>query len=251
MKIRMLGTGYGESKIKKKALRDFRRRGGVIIDERFLFDAPHDIFDVADDLGFADMFDDVKNIFITHSHEGHFSPEVIARLANTKTRRVFATDSVLSLIPDNEKIEKVEILPYITIEIGNYKILPLPANHETENPSEVALNFLISSDKTLFYALDGGFINNGAAKFLSASHIDAAILDCALELKEHSFASLSHNNLDMVKAIRKILSDKDGEPRVVLSHIPSDKKRSVHEELSTIAEDIGMTVAYDGYFWSI
>ena len=33
MKIRILGTGYGECKIKKKSSRDFRRKGGVFIDD--------------------------------------------------------------------------------------------------------------------------------------------------------------------------------------------------------------------------
>ncbi len=251
MKIRMLGTGYGDPKVRKKTLKDFRRRGGVIVDERLLFDAPADIFDVADDLGFSDMFDHVTNIFITHSHAGHFSPEAIERLTRSKKRRVFATDTVLALLPDTENIEKVEILPYISIEIGSYKILPLPANHITENQDEIALNFVITSDKTLFYALDGGFINIGAEKFLREMKIDAIILDCALELKEPSSASLQHNNFDMAVIIRKILSGKDGDPKLVLSHIPSDRKRSVHEELCAAAEPLSVTVAYDGYFWSI
>ncbi len=247
----MLGTGYGESKVKRKAFKDFRHRGGVIIDERMLFDAPHDIFDTADELGFSDMFDRVSNIFISHSHDGHFSAEAIERLAAGKRRRVFATDTVLALLPELENLEKVEIFPYISIEIGSYTVLPLPANHVTENPDEIALNFLIKSDKTLFYALDGGFVNIGAERFLRDIKIDAVILDCALELKEASPASLQHNNLEAAVIIRKILTKKDGEPRIVLSHIPSDRKRSVHDELSEAAEAVGMTVAYDGYFWSL
>ncbi len=251
MKIRMLGTGYGECKIKKKALKDFRRRGGVIIDERFLFDAPKDIFDVADDLGFSDMFDKVSNIFISHSHDGHFSTEAIEKLAKTKKRRIFATDTVLASLPESENVEKVEIFPYISIEIGNYTVLPIPANHETQNPDEIALNFLIKSDKALLYALDGGFVNIGAFKFLCETNIDAVILDCALELKDVSSASLFHNNLTVSDMVRKILSKKDSAPKVVLSHIPTDRKRSIHDELSEKAEAIGMTVAYDGYYFSI
>ncbi len=251
MKIRMLGTGYGEQKIKKKSLRDYRHMGGVIIDERLMLDAPEDIFEVADELGFMDMFDHVSNIFISHSHKGHFSADAVLKLGKTKKRRVFGTGNVLSLIPDSNDIEKVEIFPYINIEIGNYKILPLPANHETEISDEIALNFLITADKTLFYALDGGFINIGAEKFLRNVKIDAAILDCALELKDSSSASLQHNNLEVAAIIRKILSNKEGCPRIILSHIPSDKKRSVHEELSAAAAELEMTVAYDGYYWSI
>ena len=53
MKIRMLGTGYGECKIKKKSVMDYRRSGGVLIDDKILIDAPADIFAVAEDLGFS------------------------------------------------------------------------------------------------------------------------------------------------------------------------------------------------------
>lgn len=251
MKIRMLGTGYGESKIKKRALKDFRGKGGVIIDEKILIDAPADIFDVADELGFSDMFNGICDIIISHSHKGHFSIDSILTLSKHKRVRVFATDSVLSLIPESENIEKIEIFPYITVDLGNYRLLPLAANHETDNPDEICLNFLISSDKTLFYALDGGFINIGAEKFLSETKIDAVILDCALELQDASAALLYHNNLELANVIRKILSKNGSNAKVVLSHIPSDRKHSIHDELSESAEKFNMTVAYDGYFWSI
>ena len=39
--------------------------------------------------------------------------------------------------------------------------------------------------------------------------------------------------------------------RFILSHIPSPKKRSVHEELSERAREDGFTVAYDGYFLTV
>lgn len=254
MRIRLLGTGHAPFLKKKSSSKDSRRQGGVIIDEVILLDAPCDIFDVADELGFSDMFDNVRDVFISHSHSGHFSADALFRLAKYKKIRVFATDSVLSLIPENEKIEKVELIPYISIMLGDYRITPLPANHETETESEVCLNFLISRDKTLFYALDGGFINSGAFKLLKETKLDCAILDCALELSEATSASISHNNFDMIKIIRSmLLSSSVATPstRFVLSHIPFSKKRSVHTELSEAASEFGITVGYDGYFFLI
>ena len=254
MKIRLLGTGHAPFSKKKSVSKDLRRSGGVIIDEKILLDAPADIFEVADELGFSDMFDNVRDIFISHSHAGHFSTDALLRLAKHKRIRVFASDSVLSLIPENEKIEKVELLPYISIMLGDYRITPLPANHETEINDEVCLNFLISRDKTLFYGLDGGFLNSGAWKFLSETKIDALILDCTLELSPATKDALFHNNFDMIKIIRSVmLSASVITPgtRVVLSHIPFSKKRSVHAELSEAAGDFGITVGYDGYFFLI
>lgn len=254
MNIRMLGTGCGVSAVKKKISKDHRRSGGVIIDEKILIDAPGDIFSVAGDLGFSDMFDNVRDIFISHSHQGHFSNEALLKLCKSKQIRVFASDAVLSLIPDDEKIEKVELIPYLSIMLGDYKITPLPSNHETCEPNEICLNFIISRDKTLFYTLDSGFINPGAWKFISELKLDAVILDCALELSSASDKLLYHNNFDMVKIIRDImLSSKVASPitKFILSHIPSSKKRSIHAELSDAAKEIGATVAYDGYFFLV
>ena len=105
MKIRMLGTGYGECKIKKKTLKDYRHLGGVLIDEKILIDAPADIFEVAEELGFSDMFDKVSDVVISHSHRGHFSVDAIMSLAK-RGIRVYGTGKLLDLIPDAAGMRK-------------------------------------------------------------------------------------------------------------------------------------------------
>lgn len=254
MRIRMLGTGHGECKIKKKALKDFRRLGGVLVDEKILIDAPEDIFEMADDLGFSDMFDKVSDVVISHSHAGHFSPNAILKLAAGKIIKVYATGKVLDLIPDTPAIEKIKLSTSSPIEIGDYTLYSLPANHMTDIKGEMCLNFALSRDKTLLYALDGGGINFNAWKTLSQLKIDAVIADCALELCETSYASTYHNNITAIKSLKDILiSGNISEPNVkfVLTHIPSDRKRPIHDELSSAARGFGMYVAYDGYFWSV
>ncbi len=254
MRIRMLGTGHGECKIKKKALKDFRRKGGVLVDEKILIDAPEDIFEMADDLGFSDMFDKVSDVIISHSHTGHFSPEAILKLAGGKSIKVYATGKVLDLIPDTPAIEKVKLSTSAPIEIGEYTLYSLPANHMTDIKGEMCLNFVLARDKALLYALDGGGINFSAWKTLSQLKIDAVIADCALELCETSYASTYHNNLTAMKALRDILISGNistGNVKFVLSHIPSDRKRPIHDELSSSARGYNMYVAYDGYFFSV
>ena len=254
MRIRMLGTGHGECKIKKKALKDFRRLGGVLVDEKILIDAPDDIFEMADDLGFSDLFDNVSDVIVSHSHPGHFSPDTILKLSAGKSIKVYATGKVLDLIPDTPAIEKIKLSTSSPIEIGDYTLYSLPANHITDIKGEMCLNFVISRDKTVLYALDGGGINFSAWKTLSQLKIDAVIADCALELGETSYASTYHNNIAALKALKDILiSGNISEPNVkfILSHIPSDRKRPIHDELSSAARGFGMYVAYDGYFFSV
>ncbi len=254
MKIRMLGTGYGECKIKKKTTKDFRHRGGVLVDERILIDAPRDIFDVAEELAFSDMFDGVTDVIISHSHEGHFSPEALERLSSRRRIRVYASDAVLSMIQSSENIEKISIRPYLQTEIDDYVLIPLPANHETDMPGEKCMNFILSRDKTVFYAPDGGAVNFGAWKVLSLLKLDAVIAECALELKPVSPATVYHMSLDSVRFMRELFisaGTATESTRFLLTHIPTDKKRSVHEELSSAAAEYGMSVAYDGYFFTV
>lgn len=254
MKVRILGTGYGDCKIKKKSSRDFRRKGGVIVDDKILIDAAEDIFDIAKDFACKEILDGIEAVFISHSHPGHFSPAVIEKLCAKRDIRIFASDVVLDMLPEIEHLEKCPILPFLPIELGSYKIIPLPANHSTQNPAEYCLNFTISRDKTLFYALDGGFLNYEAYKVLLGLKIDAVIADCALEMKEPSHSSMDHGSLESARLMRDILVGAGiamPSLRFVLSHIPTDKKRMIHDELTEAAAEYGISVAYDGYFLNI
>ena len=216
MKIRMLGTGYGECKVKKKTLKDYRHLGGVLVDEKILIDAPADIFEVADELGFSDMFDKVSDVVISHSHRGHFSIDTITTLAK-RGIRVYGTGKLLDLIPDVAGIEKIKLSTSTPVQIDDYTLYSLPANHATDLRGEMCLNFVLSRDKAFLYALDGGGINFSAWKVLSQLKLDAVIADCALELAETSYASTYHNNVHAVKALRDILvSGAVAEPTVKL-----------------------------------
>ena len=254
MKIRILGSGYGECKIKKQASKDFRRRGGVLIDEKILIDAPADLHENVASLGFSDAFDEVFDLIISHSHSGHFSVETILKLAKGRRLRVYASDYTLSLLPDVYEIEKIPTLPFSPIEIGEYKLIALPANHETDSPEELCYNFIISRDKSLLYTLDTGFLSYSAFRTLEGMKIDAIIGDCALEARGACRECISHGNLDSAKAIRDILISLgtcSENVKYILSHIPTDKKRAIHDELSELAIPLGFAVAYDGYFCTI
>ena len=247
----MLGTGYGECKIKRFSSKDYRRHGGVLIDEMILIDAPADIFELESDLGFSDLYNKVSVILISHSHPGHFDADAIMKLAKRQRIFVFADKETLALIPQTDRIEKVALSPFRPIEIDGYRIIPLPANHRTDNPKERCLNFVVSKDRTVFYALDGAFINNDAWKMIKSLHFDAVIMDTACELSEPTDKLISHSSFSMNLMVKGILiSSKiaNESTRFILSHIPSPRKRSVHEELSAVAKDAGMTVAYDGYY---
>lgn len=251
MKIRFLGTGYGECKIKKKTSKDYRKSGGVLIDDKILIDAPLDIFEVADELGLSDILSKVTDVLISHSHPAHFSSEAIAKLSERKKLNVYATRPVLSTIIPSENLSLFEVTEFTKFKLSEYEIITLPTNHKTETPEEKCLNFILSGEKTLFYALDGGFINTNAFSVLKTLRIDAVIFDTALEAEEATEKNLYHNDIHTNKRLKDIfLSSKiayEG-TKFILSHIPSPRRRAVHDELSPIAKEYGLTLSYDGYF---
>ncbi|MBQ8689440.1 MAG: hypothetical protein IJ515_03655 [Clostridia bacterium] len=251
MKIRMIGTGYGECKIKRTVSKDYRGRGGVLIDDTILLDAPADIKDTADGLGLTDTLTGITDVLISHSHEGHFSSAAIDFIAKRRKVRVYASREVLVQLSDNPNIVKYEINAFSQFAVGKYSVTALPSNHSTENLSEECFNFLFIGDSSLLYALDGGWINGRAFNVLRHARLDAIIFDTALEAAAPSEKSLYHNGiytLATVKAIFESCGMIHEKTRIILSHIPTDKRRSIHDELSPIAAKYGFTLSYDGYF---
>jgi len=250
----MLGTGYGECKLKSMATKDYRGRGGVLIDGFLLVDAPKDIHETAKWLGYDSMFEGVTDILISHSHPGHFSAEAISKIAKKRRVRLFASREVLRLVEENPNIEKYEICSFVQFALGKYKVLPLPSNHKTNILTEECFNFLIYSDKSLLYALDGGWINQRAFNLLDNVELDAIICDAALESLPPSEKNLYHNDVHTLGRIKEIFTGRgivNDRTKIILSHIPTDKKRQIHDELTAIAKEYGMVVAYDGYFFAI
>ena len=251
MKIRMLGTGYGECKVKKKTSKDYRKRGGVIIDDTLLIDAPSDIFEVAEELGYSDLFERVECIIISHSHSGHFSRETIERLTEKKKIRVYASRFVLSELSDLKNTELVPISIFTQFNTGKHSIAVVPSNHFTDNSDEDCFNFIVMGDRNLFYCLDGGWINPRAFAALKQLKLDALIMDCALEIAPPTEKNLVHNDIHSLNRIKSIMESAGiahEKTRYILSHIPSLRKRQIHDELAPIAADYGMTLAYEGYF---
>lgn len=254
MKIRFLGTGYGECKIKKKTSKDYRKSGGVIIDDKILIDAPIDLFEVADELGLSDLLSEVTDVIISHSHPGHFSAEAIARLSEKKKLTVYASRQVLSLITPSKNLTLYEISELTKFSLQNYEIITLPTNHKTDICDERCLNLLVCGEKSLFYALDGGFINNDAFSVLKNFKIDAFIMECALDNSPATEKNLYHNDIHTNARIKDIfLSSKicSDTTKFVLTHVPTSKKRAIYDELLPIAKEYGLSLAYDGYFLRI
>ncbi len=254
--LRFFGTGGLDSiRVKNKLSKEYRRFSTLLIDEKIIIDPSEDIFEFVENFMLQGMLDSVADVFITHSHLDHFSLTAIERLATEKKIRVYASSAMKNELLSIENIDYVEISPFAIQRIGKYTVLPLPANHRTDIPFETTLNYLIECDgKRLFYGLDGAFINAAAMEILREVTLDAVILDCALGNEPYSDKSVNHNNLDMVRIIYDVFmasGTANENTKFILSHIPTQKKRFIHDEMCEATADSPFKVAYDGYFLGI
>ena len=254
--LRFLGTGgLGSVRVRNKLSKEYRRFSSLLIDEKIIIDPSEDVFELIESFKLDDLLDGVTDVLITHSHPDHFSVSAIEKLAERKSIRVYASASVKQDVIGLKNVEYREIYSFALQKIGDFSVLPLPSNHFSDSKDEVALNFLLERDeKTVFYGLDGAFINPLAFEILKEVKLSAVILDCALGLEPYSSASVNHNNLCAVFAIRDILlasGSASETTKFVISHIPTSKKAAIHDALVTAIGDIPIKVAYDGYYIAI
>ena len=257
IKLRFIGTGgIGGVRIKNKLSKEYRRFSTFLIDERIIFDPSEDVFEFEESFMLSGFTKSAKDVFITNSSLDHLSITAIERLASACGGiRVYANATVGEELRGISGVEFIEIAPLSLVKVDKYSILPLRANHKTDTEGECALNYLIECDgKTIFYGLDGAMISADAWQILKECKLDVCVLECALANNGYSGDCFNHNNLDMVSKIYEIMvaaGVATEQTKFILSHIPTYKKRTVHEEMCEAVENTPFKIAYDGYFLGI
>ncbi len=253
--IRFLGTGsLGSVRPKNKLSKEYRRFSTLLIDERIIIDPSEDIFELEESFMLSGLYRGVDSVLITHSHLDHFSISAIEQLASHGEISVYATEAICEALSGIPRVNARIIYPFSRFFVGKFEIIALPSNHITENPAETALNFLLRAEKTVFYGLDGSFINPSAFEILKEIKLDLCILECALGLSQASPSLVYHNNLDTVLRTKQVLISAgcaDDSTKFVISHIPTAKRKNIHEELTLAIGDEPIRIAYDGYYIGI
>ena len=255
--LRFTGTGsLGSHRCKNKLSREYRRFSSLLIDEKIIIDPSEDLFEFEDSFMLTGITDSIQAVIVTHSHLGHLSINAIEKL-NTRHDglAVYGNEVVCRALSGIPCIKLKQLLPFEIFSLCGYEIIALPTNHITDTPKETALNFLFRKGKSFFYGLDGGFINPATFKVIRELKPEVYILDCALGDGRISEAAVYHNNLDGALKIRELLINSGiaaDETRFILSHLPSEKRREIHEELSLILEEYPtVKLAYDGYYLKV
>ena len=211
-------------------------------------------------LNSGEDFSAMRALIITHAHSDHFNKEDLimrgepyAHAVTAPKLFICASSECINAIPESAKdIIPAVIKPYDSVRFEKYTFTALPAIHSTAEP----LVYIISDgEKTLFYSLDTGLLQDEAYDFIKKRGFvfDAVISDCTYGLMDmencHGHMSLK-DNLTHRKRLSECGALKDGAPWVIthFSHngLVVNGRGVTHDELEKIASRHGMIVAFDG-----
>ncbi|MBQ8685666.1 MAG: MBL fold metallo-hydrolase [Clostridia bacterium] len=273
MKFRFLGTaaaeGFPAVFCRCQACEDARRlrgknvrtRAQALINDDLLIDFSSDTYSHA--LQNRLRLDEVKYIFITHSHMDH-----CAMIDLQMRGGAFAHDmqEPLVTVHGNEGVQKhyesvyegmhplirasyqfQSIKAYETVKAGDYEVIPLPARHmSTETPFIYVIEY---QGKRIFYCLDTGYPYEEVFAFLKASgyRFDMVALDCTI-VDNPCKETATHMNGELCVRVVEQLRENgniDDETKLFVTHF-SHNGNPLQERLETMFAPHGMAVAYDG-----
>lgn len=270
MKVHFLGTAAAEGfpglfcrcvhcrRAAERGGRNIRTRSSVIIDDTLKIDFPPDtllhVLRDRIDLG------RVRDLFVTHTHLDHLRAEDLEMRLPVYAHgldhplRIYGHDAVIRKCreavghPNPKYLEIRRIVPFQTVDTGEFRVTALPANHD---PDETCLLYFIEKDgRSLFYGHDTGLLPEATWAWLGGRKIDLAILDCT---NGNLPFTGSHLNIPAVLDIRDRMRGEGTlgpDSRVVVTHF-SHNIGLLHEDLTAIFDSEGIEVAYDGFILNI
>ena len=262
MKVTFLGTGAADWDI--RAYRDgefFRRNSSILINDDLLVDPNSHIFHFAEKNGTPDLFENVKNIIVTHSHGDHFTPETVARLCVGKDCTVWADPAcqrklIRALGEETAaRINFIETKRNRDYEIGGYKVTSLRSNHATEDPDEDTRLYLIEQEgRILYYGCDSAWIPTVSWNVIRERPINAMVLELTCgETATYDWRIFEHNTpemLDIMLTMFKKYNLFAPDVKYYVSHL-ARTLHTDHEGLVEYLKPRGVTPAYDGFSFEV
>ena len=198
-----LGTGAADWNIKDRA-GFFRRNSAAMINRNLLIDCGRHIFDFAACDGTPDLYDEISDILITHSHGDHFCRESVLRLAEKQKIRIGCSAAVRETIGEHDNITYVPLTFYEEADMGEYRVMPLRANHMMMDVKDCAAHYIIKTpdDKTLFYGLDGAWFLSPSWAMMKRHRFDAMVFDCTVGDMD-DWRLFEHNTIPMLRMMIK------------------------------------------------
>lgn len=274
MKFQYLGTAAAEGMpavfcncevcvtARERGGKNYRTRSQSIINDELLLDFPPDSMMHFHLHGIRG--DKVKYVVFTHSHADHYYATDLLRhggcyahnMAEEKLVLV-SSEALCERMQQDLKgakkdvfLEYVVAKPFEPLTLGEYELIPFPANHAGDKEGKLALFYAIKhGGKTVLYAHDSGYFFEEVFDYIKENKLcfDMISLDCTFAHLPSKVSS-SHMGLDTdLKVLERLreIGAVDEKTVLYVNHF-SHNGNPLHEELSESAAKIGFQVSYDG-----
>lgn len=234
--------------------RSLRKRSSAIVNGDLLIDIPPDLY--WSSISHGVRLTPLRSLLVTHSHEDHFCPQLLEyrgrgfSFTRLPMLTLFGDGAIMPLVEGAFAVGRARlrlrpISPYRKYVAKGYRIVPIPANHETDIKGEIPLNYIIQrGGRTILYASDTGPYPPKVLDFLLKWRFDAIIAECTMG---HKFTE-HHMNYESVLGFRQ-WADGAGVlnrgARFIATHFAHDGC-GTYTETKYILQPHGIEVAYDG-----
>jgi len=269
-----LGTGAGElwpsafceCEACRKAVRE-RGAGArigscLLVDGAFLFDLPPNAGLAAVQQGVS--LAGVRRLFVTHSHQDHFDPCVLAATgrAQSPALHLYCNSRLAELLPVYARFNRffdpaplnldVKVLApgdVVTCGEDGFTLTALAANHDRTGGEAPLIYAFERGGKALLYACDTGLPPEATWAGIEKRSYDAVILECTLH--ERDTCAGGHLSLGTFLEVKERLEAKrlvKPGGRVIAQHLASGHGAPgpPPKELSRKFEEHGVVMAFDG-----
>lgn len=260
MSILFLGTGAADwdEKLYPKNKNDLigglhRGFSSILINNSVLLDCGPTVPKALDMFG-VDL-NGITDILITHSHSDHFNVKSINEIQTKRSNKSKinlwvheGVSSYFTTLASDTGCEVNSIKCFEDFSINGLEVTSVEANHDRADTGEQCLHYILKAkNKTLFYALDGGWFTTKTWNVLKELKIDAIVWDATWG-DDNYFCLFSHNSLPMIRLMMEPFTKEkifNTETKVVLSHLGRNYHPS-HEDLKRKAADEQLIVPHDG-----
>ncbi|HCU37699.1 MAG TPA: hypothetical protein DGT21_20370 [Armatimonadetes bacterium] len=239
----------------------------LLVDRTYLFDLPPGVNVSAIRHGVS--LAGVRHLFITHSHQDHLDPCVLAAAGRVDgpPLQVHCNKRVIDLLPAYQQFNRffdpqklnlhfrtMQPLDVHDDEGGAFSLTALAASHDTTGGEQPLIFILSVAGKTLLYACDTGWPPEDSWREICRWRFDAVVLECTChQLMECRSGHLSTGPFLELKALFEQHGLLKPGARFIAQHI-----LHVHrgddpsaEELDAVFAPHGVDVASDGMILNI